>query len=53
VGYSLDSNDVSTGAVESPLLRYFTEKELLKAADREGLSCAVVIYKVWRLAIAL
>jgi hypothetical protein len=47
-----DSNDVSTEAEESPLLRSVTGKRLAKA-DCEGLACAVVIYKVWRLAIVL
>jgi hypothetical protein len=39
VGYSPDSNNMSTEAEESPLLRC--------------LACAVVICKVWRLAIVL
>jgi hypothetical protein len=30
VGYSLDSNDVSTEAEESPLLRFVTKQRLVK-----------------------
>jgi hypothetical protein len=52
VGYSLDSNDVSTEAEESPLLRSVTRKRL-DNADWEDLVWAVVICKVWGLAIAL
>jgi hypothetical protein len=32
VGYSLDSNEVSTEAEESPLLRAVTNQRLVKAA---------------------
>jgi hypothetical protein len=52
VGYSTDDNDVSTESEESPLLRSVTGKRLIKA-DCEGSVCAVVICKVWRIAIAL
>jgi hypothetical protein len=52
VGYSPNSNDVSTEAEESPLLRPVTRKRLVKA-DWEDVACALVICGVWRLAIAL
>jgi hypothetical protein len=52
VGYSPDSNDVSTEAEESPWLRSFTRERLVKA-DYEVLACAVVICKVWGLTTAL
>jgi hypothetical protein len=50
--YSPDSNDVSTEAEESPLLRSVNGNRLVKA-DREGLACGVAICKLWRLAIVL
>jgi hypothetical protein len=49
--YALDSNDVNTEAEEFPLLRSVTGKRLVKAGW-EGVVYAVVIYKLWRLAIA-
>jgi hypothetical protein len=52
VGYLLDSNDMSTGAEESPLVSSVTWKWLVKA-DWEGSVCAVVICKVWKLVIVL
>jgi hypothetical protein len=42
MGYSPDSNDVSTEAEESPLLRSVTGKQ----AECEGLLYAVVICRV-------
>jgi hypothetical protein len=48
-GYSPDSNDVSTEAEESSLLRPVTRKRLVKA-DWEDLACALVICKVCSLA---
>jgi hypothetical protein len=51
-GYSPDSNDVSTEAEESQLLRPVTGKRLMKA-EWEDLACDLVICKVWRLAMAL
>jgi hypothetical protein len=52
VGYSPDSNDVSTEAKESPLLGTVTRKRLVKA-DWEDLACALVICEVCRSAVAL
>jgi hypothetical protein len=46
VGYSPDSNDVSTEAEECALLRSVTGKRLVE-------ECAAVICKVWILAIVL
>jgi hypothetical protein len=45
VGYSPDSNDLSTEAEESALLKSVAGKRLEKA-DWEGLVCAVAICKV-------
>jgi hypothetical protein len=45
-GYSSDSNDVSTEAEESLLLKYVTRKLLVKA-NWEDLLCALVSYKVY------
>jgi hypothetical protein len=53
VGYSPDSNGVSTVAEESPLLRAVTKQRLGKTRKDWGLTCAVVIRKVCTSAIAL
>jgi hypothetical protein len=46
VGYSPESNDASTEAEESPLLRSVTTKRLLKALQAgEDLMFTAVIYK--------
>jgi hypothetical protein len=52
VGYSRDCNEVSTDVEDSPLLRSVARKWQMKA-DWEHLACAVVIRKLWRLAIVL
>jgi hypothetical protein len=54
VGYSPDSNDVSTEAEESSLLEAVTKKLLVKTLQAlKDLACAAVICKVWELAMAL
>jgi hypothetical protein len=41
VGYSLDSNDMSTEAEESPLLRAATKQQLMKTLQAgEDLACS-------------
>jgi hypothetical protein len=53
VEYSLDSN-VHTEAEESPLLEAVAKECLVKTQQAgKGLAGAVVICKVWRLAVAL
>jgi hypothetical protein len=54
VGYSADSNDVSTEAKESPLLESVVREWLVKTQQAgKDLTDAVVICKLWRSAIAL
>jgi hypothetical protein len=53
-GYSSESNDVSTEAEESLLLESVAGERLLKTQQAANcLAVAMVICKVWRLAVAL
>jgi hypothetical protein len=45
-------NSLSAEGEESPLLEALTGKRLVNA-DWGSLACALVIYKVWRLAMAI
>jgi hypothetical protein len=53
VGYSPDSNDVSTEAEESPLLRAITKQRLIKTLQAGENTLHVVNCKVWKSAIVL
>jgi hypothetical protein len=53
VGYSPDSNDVSTEAAESPLIETVASERQVKTQAAKGLAGAVVICELWRSAIAL
>jgi hypothetical protein len=54
VSWEPASNEVSAEAEESPLLESVTKERLVKTQqDGKDLACAVVICKVWRLAMAL